>query len=212
MKTIRDYSILLLIMLTLVACPRPAREVAIDINAQIESQERVKLLAQAQFDREQLIDLAETQEERNQRTEIAKNSEKQILASLTAQERSLFKTQMRQHRSALKSFDQLLNPAQTAFYQDLPTIKGVTVDQPSHFFNLDLIIAYDANDRRLGNDISSARLPIVDALRNLLMQYPLAPSPKAAKSSYANPCNRPSTKRSNVSVAKARSTISLSLA
>jgi flagellar basal body-associated protein FliL len=171
MKKFRDCSFLLLILL-LSACPRPAKDVVLEWQATYDNKDRIKLLALAQFERETLVALASNAEEQASRNQLAKDSQKEILASLAKPDRALFLQELALLQNKSSTLDKLINPAQTAFYQDLPTIKGVTVEQPSHFFNIDLIIAYDANNRRLSNDISSFRLAIVDALRNLLMQYP----------------------------------------
>ncbi|NIZ40162.1 hypothetical protein PVA45_01335 [Entomospira entomophila] len=173
MKKKKVYTILLFsLSLMFVSCPRPAEEVAIDFAGRQASQERVRVYAEAQMVREELVRLAPSPEERKARETFANNAEKQILSILSKEERTMYHNEMLRRRLELDNLSNLVSPTNTAFYQDLPIIRGVTIDLPSHFFTLELILAYNANDRRLGTEISSAKLSIVDQLRNLLMQYP----------------------------------------
>jgi flagellar basal body-associated protein FliL len=172
MNIVKHWTLLLFSLVLLYSCPKPAREVAIDFAGKQASMERVSALVEAQLIREQLIEQSSSREDRLAREEFAQNAQIEVLSRLSAEERELYQQKMQEARSALSGLSQLLNPVNIAFFQDLPNIKGVTVDFPSHYFSVDLILAYDANDRRIGGDISNARLPIVDSVRNLLMQYP----------------------------------------
>lgn len=171
-KVKKFFTILAAVLIFFVSCTRSASEVVLDFEAKKSSAERISLLVEAQIVREHHIDAAGTTQERRSRKTLAKNAEKQILESLNPQERKMYRKEIVRKRFELDNLNHILNPLQTAFYQDLPTIQGVTVDVPSHFFSVDLVLAYDATNRKLANDIMRSRLAITAQLRNLLMRYP----------------------------------------
>jgi flagellar basal body-associated protein FliL len=164
-----------IILISLTSCIKPPAEVALDYNSARERQVIIMALVEAQIAREFMASEETFEQARASKMAFAKQFEQQVLNTLNAEEQRLYRAEMaQQRRQQLMSVAKNSRPGVIAFYQDLPPIKGITTDSAnaSHMFIVELVLGYDLKNRRLGLDIHSNRLVIVDRLRQMLMQYP----------------------------------------